>query len=270
MHILRNAVDHGIESPAERHDAHKAPDGRITITVARDREHASITVTDDGRGIDPSLIVKKAFEKGIISSVQAAALSTQEALSLICTPGFSMASEISDISGRGVGMDAVKTTIHGLGGALTITSNLGQGSRFLLKLPITVSIIQAVLVECGRLTLAFPVNTVDRTLEVKSDDLFENTDQTSCILGEETIAIRSLNRLLGQPLPDLNAPRIPVIVSGSGATHTGLTTNRILGQQEIFVKRLGRPLGRLKGSTGGAIMGDGRIVFVMDISTFTS
>jgi two-component system chemotaxis sensor kinase CheA len=268
VHILRNAVDHGLEMPADRALAGKTPIGLIRIRVVRDKNHVTIAISDDGRGMDPHLLTARAVEKGLISSQQASAMSTEEALLLVCQPGFSTAESVSDISGRGVGMDAVKSSVHNLGGTLSIESALGQGSRFLLKLPLTVSIIQALLVECGQLTLAFPVNAVDRTLELTAGDFFEEGGQRACLLDGRTIPIRSLNQILAQPLPKGSSLHIPVIVSGIGGTPFGLTCDRITGQREIFVKSLGRPLARLRNATGGAIMGNGSIVFTMDINTF--
>jgi two-component system chemotaxis sensor kinase CheA len=223
-------------------------------------------VRDDGRGINPVLVAEKAIENGIITSEQARQLSTQETLMLVCAPGFSTAAEISDISGRGVGMDAVRTAVHVLGGTLAIESETGRGSCFTLRLPITVSIIHALLVECGRLTIAFPVNAVARTIELNRGDIFEDNGRKVFSLAGRHVPVKSLNRLLGQEISQGIGPIIPAVVTEAGGGPVGLLTDRLLGQQEIFVKPLGIPLGRMKGLTGGAITGDGRIVFVMDAS----
>lgn len=267
VHILRNAVDHGMESPDERVAAGKPYNGVVSITVARDKDHVEIAVADDGRGIDPARITQKAVEKGLLTPAQAYNLPRQAALMLICAPGLSTATEVSDISGRGVGMDAVKAKVHQLGGTLAIESESGRGSRFILRLPITVSIIHALLVECGSLTLAFPVNTVARTIELRRGDIFEEAGRKVFALDGHTIPLRSLNRLLHQPLPQGAVPIVPAVVSEAGGTAAGLVTDRFLGQEEIFVKPLGIPLSRMKSLTGGTITGDGRIVFVVDAST---
>jgi len=266
VHILRNAVDHGMDSPDERVAAGKPRAGTITIGVARDKDHVDIMVHDDGRGMDPVHITEKALEKGILSAAQARRLSPQEILMLVCAPGFSTAMEISDISGRGVGMDAVRTAVHALGGTLSIESELGRGSRFTLRLPISVSIIHALLVDCGRLTIAFPVNAVARTIELKRGDIFEDQGRKVFLLAGRPVPVKSLNRLLGQEITQGSGPIIPAVVTEAGGSPVGLVTDRLLGQQEIFVKPLGIPLGRMKGLTGGAITGDGRIVFVVDAS----
>lgn len=266
VHILRNAVDHGMGSPDDRVAAGKPHGGTITIAVARDKDHVDIVVSDDGRGMNPARITEKALEKGIITSEQARRLSRQAALLLVCAPGFSTAEVVSDISGRGVGMDAVRTAVHTLGGTLSIESEVGRGSRFSLRLPITVSIIHALLVECGTLTIAFPVNAVVRTVELKRSDIFEDNGRKVFIQDGRPVPIKSLNRLLGQGLSQGVGPIVPAVVTEAGGSPVGLVTDRFLGQQEIFVKPLGIPLGRMKGLTGGAITGDGRIVFVVDAS----
>lgn len=266
VHILRNAVDHGIEYPDERVAAGKPHGGTITISVARDKDHVDIIISDDGRGMDPERIAAKALEKGLITTDQARDMSPEALLMLVCTPGFSTAAEVSDISGRGVGMDAVRAAAHALGGTLAIDSHVGRGSRFALRLPITVSIIHALLVDCGKLTIAFPVNAVSRTIELRRRDIFEDKGRKVFALDGRNVPIRSLNRLLGQEMPQGVGPIVPAVVTETGGSPVALVTDRFLGQQEIFVKPLGLPLGRMKGLTGGALTGDGRIIFVVDAS----
>ncbi|MBK5274073.1 MAG: chemotaxis protein CheA [Desulfuromonadales bacterium] len=267
VHILRNAVDHGMETPDVRVAAGKSYNGVISMTVVREKDHVAITVADDGRGMDPARITQKAVEKGLLTPVQAYNLSRQAALMLVCSPGFSTVDEISDISGRGVGMDVVRTAIHFLGGSLAIESETGRGSRFTLRLPITVSIIHALLVECGMLTLAFPINTVARTIELSRSDVFEEAGHKAFALDGRHIPLKSLNRLLHQAMPMGAGAIVPVVVSEASGSMVGLVTDRFLGQEEIFVKPLGLPLSRMKSLTGGTITGDGRIVFVVDAST---
>lgn len=267
VHILRNAVDHGLESPDARVAAGKPPGGVVTVTVARDKDHVDITVADDGRGMDPARLAQRAVELRILTPAQAYNISRQAALMLACAPGFSTAARVSDVSGRGVGMDVVSTAVHVLGGTLAIESEAGRGSRFVLRLPITVSIIHVLLVECGRLTLAFPLNTVSRTIELRRGDVFEEAGRKVFALEGRHIPLKSLNRLLDQPLPRRIGSIVPAVVSEAGGDMAGLVTDRFLGQEEIFVKPLGIPLSRMKNLTGGTITGDGRIVFVVDAST---
>ncbi|NVN93264.1 MAG: chemotaxis protein CheA [Desulfuromonadales bacterium] len=270
MHILRNAVDHGMEAPHERMAAGKPRSGQISLTLERDKDYVTIVVCDDGRGMDPALLAAKAMDRGLISAVQAAALSAREAFMLICNPGFSTAETVTDISGRGVGMDAVKSAVRSLGGTLSIESVIGQGSRFNLKLPLTVSIIQALLVECGALTIAFPVTAVDRTLELTPNAIFTEEGRHYCRLDGASVPLWNLHPILGQPLPSSVCGHIPVIVCRINGKVSGLIVDHITGQREVFVKPLGKPFSHLKHATGGAVMGNGRIVFIMDINTFTT
>ena len=270
MHILRNAVDHGMEPPHIRMAAGKARDGQITVTLTRDKDHVNMVVRDDGRGMDPAILIAKAVDKGLISSGQAAAISPREAFMLICNPGFSTAETVTGVSGRGVGMDVVKNAVRSLGGSLSIESGIGRGSSFHLKLPLTVSIIQALLVECGALTMAFSVNAVDRTLELTHNDIFEEDSQRYCTLDGNLLPLENLHLILGQPLPASVRNHIPVIVCGIFGKEVGLIADSIMGQREIFVKPLGKPLSHLKNITGGAIMGNGSIVFIMDVNTFAT
>jgi len=270
VHILRNAVDHGMESPQVRTAAGKTRNGCITLTLAREKDHVTIVVSDDGQGMDPALLAAKGVEKGVLSTEQAATISPQEAYMLICTPGFSTAEAVTDVSGRGVGMDAVKNAVRSLGGSLSIESGIGKGTSFHLKLPLTVSIIQALLVECGALTVAFSVNAVDRTLEITPHDIFERDGQQHCTLSNAPLPLGNLHHMLGQPAPVSVPNHIPVIVCKVNGKAMGLIADSITGQREIFVKPLGPPLSHLKHTTGGAIMGNGSIVFIMDTNTFTS
>jgi two-component system chemotaxis sensor kinase CheA len=268
VHLLRNAVDHGLEPASERMAAGKERCGLITLTVTRDRDQVSIQVADDGQGLDPARLVARALERGEISPAQATALSADEALMLICAPGFSTAETVTDTSGRGVGMDAVRNTVRSLGGSISIQSAVGMGSCFTLTLPLTVSIIQALLVECGPLTVAFPVSAVERTLEITGADIAERDGHRFCSSAGASIPLMGLHQVLGCPPPAQTPRHIPVIVSRINGKLTGLTVDAISGQREIFVKPLGKPLSQLKNSSGGAILGNGRIVFVMDVNTF--
>lgn len=268
VHLLRNAVDHGLEPPDERIASGKSPDGEINITVTRDKDHIHIVISDNGRGMNRVNLVNRAIQKGVISSAQAETMSQEETLMLVCAPGFSTAEAVSDISGRGVGMDVVRSSLHNLGGSLSIKTEIGRGSSFILNLPISVSIINALLVECGSLTVAFPVGAIDRVLELRQSDIKIEEGQKFCSLNAVLLPLKSLNLLLGQTASYSSAFSVPAIATDISGALTGLITDRILGQREIFVKPLGRPLSRMPAITGGAILGDGRIVFVLDASVF--
>ncbi|MEI6205294.1 MAG: chemotaxis protein CheA [Desulfuromonadales bacterium] len=268
VHILRNAVDHGMETPDKRVAAGKPYSGDIRLTVVRDKDHVDIVISDNGCGMDPDRLKSKAVEKGIISAAQAASLTLQESYMLVCAPGFSTAETVSDVSGRGVGMDAVRTTVHSLGGVLTIQSEIGFGSRFIIRLPITVSIINALLVMSGVFELAFPINSVKRTLEMRSVEIIEKSGQKTVLVDESFVPVRSLNRLLGQTVqPDSGVALIPAVLCETGGNQVIFVADRLCGQQEIFVRPLGSPLSRLRGINGATITGDGRVVFVADAAS---
>ncbi len=267
VHILRNAVDHGLETGDERVTAGKPFGGTITLTVRRDKDHIEIVIADDGRGMDPERLKLKGVEKGFISPEQAAQMTPHEAYQLICTPGFSTAATVTDISGRGVGMDAVREAVHALGGILTIQSQSGQGSRFIMRLPITVSIIHALIVQCGPFEIAFPLNVVTRTVELKRSEIIEESGRSTVIPGKAPLPLRSLRQAL--QLPEAPGPEdalMPIIVCDIGGTPLAFSVDRISGQQEIFVRPLRSPLSYLQGFSGATIAGDGRVLFVADVS----
>jgi two-component system chemotaxis sensor kinase CheA len=267
VHILRNAVDHGLEMADERVMAGKPFCGTITLSARRDKDHVEIIIADDGRGMDPEQLKKKAVDKGLISTEQAARMTPQEAYQLICIPGFSTADIITDISGRGVGMDAVHEAVHALAGVLTFQSQIGQGSRFVIRLPISVSIIQALIVQSGSFEIAFPLNIVDRTLELKCSELRGDSGLSTILLKDVTLPIRSLRQALNQP--EISAPEdalMPVVVCDVGGSLRAFSVDLISGQQEIFVRPLRSPLSHLRGVSGATVTGDGRVLFVADAS----
>lgn len=267
VHILRNAVDHGLESAEERVLAGKPSGGTITLTVCRDKDHVEITVADDGRGMDPERLKRKGIDKGLISTGQAAQMTPQEAYQLICTPGFSTAATVTDISGRGVGMDAVRAAVHALGGILTIQSQKSRGSRFVLRLPITVSIIHAMMMQCGRFEIAFPLAVVTRTVELKRSEIREESGRATFVLDNLTLPVRSLRKALQlQEAPGTEDALLQAIVCDVGGTLVAFSGDRITGQQEIFVRPLRSPLSHLRGVSGATITGDGRVLFVADAS----
>ena len=267
VHILRNAVDHGLESADERALAGKPCGCTITLTVCRDKDHVEIVIADDGRGMDPDVLKLKGVDKGLISPEQAAKMTPQEAYQLICAPGFSTSATVSDISGRGVGMDAVREAVTSLGGILTIRSQKGQGSRFVMRLPITVSIIHALMIRCGPFEIAFPLNVVTRTVDLKRSNIIEESGRTTVILDNLTLQVRSLR--LALQLPETSGTEealLPAVVCDVGGTLVVFSSDCISGQQEIFVRPLRSPLSRLRGVSGATITGDGRVIFVADAS----
>ncbi|GAM11808.1 chemotaxis protein CheA [Geobacter sp. OR-1] len=267
LHILRNAVDHGIEPPEVRKGAGKNPIGSVRLTVGREKDQAVLSVLDDGRGMDPAALVRSAVAKGIITAEQGAQFSAREAFMLTCLAGFSTAAEVTDVSGRGVGMDAVRATVQSLGGSLAIDSRIGRGSMMTLRLPLNIAIINVLLTGMGGLKVAIPVSSVLRTLEITREQVMSRDRRAYLLLDDTEIPLLSLNRVIGVPLRRSMTGFIPVIVAMFRGKPAGLIVDRVLGHREIHVKPVGRPLNRLRGLAGGGILGDGEVVFVLDPAT---
>jgi two-component system chemotaxis sensor kinase CheA len=213
--------------------------------------------------MDPAKLLSSAIEKGFLKPEKASELSLRETMQLICMPGFSTAREVTDVSGRGVGMDAVSSTLQSLAGSLVIDSERGRGSRIILRLPLTITIINVLLARIGQLSVAIPVTNILHTLELKRSGLEE---QEIFHLGDEAVPIMRLNQFLGVSAPSTDIGYISLFITEVKGHKVGVAVDRFLGQQEVFVKPLGRPLARLKGLAGGAILGDGEIVFILDVA----
>lgn len=264
LHILRNAVDHGIETPEQRLAAGKERSGRIRLSAWREKDQVVIAVEDDGQGMNPDRLIDIAVRKGVISADEGKALSPQDAFLLTCLPGFSTAPEITDISGRGVGMDAVRTAIQSLGGRLAIESKLGRGTRITLRLPLTIAVINVLLLSADRFTIGIPITAVLKTLELQQAMVRANGDREVFDLDAEEIPLISLNSIMGVPSRKQDSKFLPVIVTELKGHLVGIGADRVMGQREVHVKPIGRPLNRLKGLAGGAILGDGEVIFIID------
>ncbi len=264
MHLLRNAVDHGLETPAERAAGSKPEEGALRLSVSRLTDQVLVKISDDGRGMDPARIRAKAVSQGILHEQQAAAMTTEEILLLVCTPGFSTATAVTEVSGRGVGMDVVQSAIHSLGGSLAIESVLGQGSSFTLRLPLSVAIIHALLVSCGELLLAVPVSAVTGTREVLRQEIIQKGRSLSLLHDGQEIPLRNLPAFFRQreTLPEHGM--LPILLSESGGQPVALLVDRLWGQQEIFARPLRPPLSSLRGISGSCLLGTGQIVFIVD------
>src|SRR3989442_5170553 len=255
LHLLRNAVDHGIESPADRRRRGKKPEGEVLLTAVRERSSVAITVADDGRGIDRTRILERAKRDGLVDA-HADALTDDQLLRVLARPGFSTAEAVTNVSGRGVGIDVVVTRIRALGGTIDIRSGSGKGTTFVLRLPVTLAIVRALIAGVGRERYALPLTYVAETVEL-------GTVPTTMVEGREAIVLRDrvvplvhLRALLGA---DGEAPpvRRPIIVLEMGERRSGIVVDGMLGQQEIVVKSFEVPQGTLPGFTGATIMGTG-------------
>jgi two-component system chemotaxis sensor kinase CheA len=269
LHIIRNSMDHGLESPEERQKIGKDPCGKLDLTAWKEKDLAYIQIEDDGRGIDAKKVKEKAVERGIISSEDAEKLSEVEALMLICKPGLSTAEKVTDISGRGVGMDVVKTTIENLGGNLFIYSTLGRGTKFILKLPMTLAVVKTFLVRQGELLFAIPLSKLQFVAETPLSGIKEEDGKQFFMKRDERISIMELNSLLKLPAGTVNGrPYKPIVCVEIAGRRIGLAVDHILTGMEAVVKPLGLPLSRLGYYSGVVVTGRGEMGLVLDVERF--
>lgn len=264
-HMIRNSIDHGIEPPDERKRLGKPVPAKIRIKASREKDQVFIEVSDDGRGMDPDILKETAVRKGVITPEKAAGMDRKEALMLICLPGFSTAREVSDISGRGVGMDAVKAAIEPLGGSIDIDSQPGAGTRITLRLPLTVAIIQSLLIEATNETFAIPISRVLRTLEVERVNIKMSQKQRLIDFDGSLIPLLSLRKILKMPPLSTQEKFIYVVVTEIKGKIVGIVVDRFAGQQEAFIKPLGKPLNRIAGLSGTTVLGSGKTIFLLDV-----
>jgi two-component system chemotaxis sensor kinase CheA len=262
VHLLRNAVDHGIESPAERKRAHKPPEGRIILAAVRERSSVAISITDDGRGIDRRRILEKAKREGVVDA-HVEALSDDQLLRVLARPGFSTAAEITSVSGRGVGIDVAMTRIRALGGSVEIHTEPGKGTTFVLRLPVTLAIVRAVIAGVGSERYALPLTYVAETVEFGAVAMTTLEGREAMVLRDRVVPVIHLRSLLGV---GGDAPPVhrPVIVLEMGERRAGVVVDGMLGQQEIVVKGFEAPPGTLPVFSGATIMGDGVPALILD------
>ncbi|MEK6725874.1 MAG: chemotaxis protein CheA [Deltaproteobacteria bacterium] len=265
IHIIRNAVDHGIELPDDRRAAGKPLPAKILIKASREKDQVFIEISDDGKGMDPERLKEAAINKGLITPEQAAGMSKKEALLLTCIPGFSTAKVVSDISGRGVGMDAVKSAIEPIGGSIDIDSRPGAGTRITLKLPLTVAIIQSLLIEAAQEIYAIPISRVLKTMEIDRDTVKTSQKQSLIDFDGFLIPLLSIRKIFTLPPLAGQAKFIPVVVTEVKGKIVGLVVDRLVGQQETFIRPLGRPLNKIGGLSGTTVLGNGRTIFLLDV-----
>ena len=263
MHIIRNAIDHGIESPEERLRAGKDEKGAIRLSSFQKGNHVVIEVVDDGRGIDVGRVKAKALEKGLIPSLDA--VTDREALELIFLPGFSTSDKVSDISGRGVGMDVVKNNIAAICGMVDIDSTPGTGSRITITLPITLAIIKALIVSTANRTYALPITSVLETISLESGEILTVERKEVIQLRESTLPLLRLSRFF--ELHEVAAPpeNSYVVVVGAAEKRIGIVVDDLLGQQDIVIKSMGAVSEMVKGFSGAADLGDQRTILVLDV-----
>lgn len=262
MHIIRNAIDHGIESPERRLAAGKDERGTVRLSSFQKGNHVVIEVEDDGAGIDLEKVKQKALSKGLVQDING--MSDREALDLIFMPGFSTADTITDISGRGVGMDVVRNNIAAVSGMVDIETRLGQGSRFTIILPITLAIIKALIIFCAGRTYAIPITSVVESLILEPADIKTVEGKEVINLREQTLPLLRLERLFRVERVGINPGEQYVVVVGSAEKRLGIVVDDLLGQQDIVIKPLGPAFRTLRGISGAADLGDQRTILVLD------
>ncbi|WP_406656709.1 chemotaxis protein CheW [Methanolobus sp. ZRKC2] len=268
VHLLRNAVDHGIEPTEERIKLGKPEAGFVGLSASRQRNSVLIEVEDDGKGMDPANLRDVAVNKGILSREEVDKLSDAEALNLIFYPGFSGAQVITDVSGRGVGMDAVKTKIEALGGSVKVSSVPGQGSSIKLQLPLTVAIIQSLMVTVMDETYAIPLANVVRDVGIKAKDIKTIEGKEVIMLRGEVLPLLRLHDILDSPDEIEEKENLIVVVVERMGTNIGFVVDQLLGQQEVIIKTLDNKLLKdTKGFAGATILGDGNVALILDIAT---
>ncbi len=264
VHLIRNSVDHGVEPEEVRKAAGKDVKGRVWLRAYHKGNSVAIEIEDDGKGIDPEKMKEVAIRKGVITPDEAKAMDEREARELIFAPGFSSAEAITDISGRGVGMDVVRTNIKSLKGSVSITSEVGKGTRFTLSLPLTLAIIDALMVTVDKEMYAIPLDAVSETTKIEARRLTDVKGRKAVTLRGEVLGIISLAELLGLPCSMSKQEVLSVVVIHDNERRLGLVVDRLLERQEIVIKPLSSYLGDLKGISGATIMGDGSVILILD------
>lgn len=270
VHLIRNSMDHGIEHPEERKALGKPEKGILKIAAYQEGSGVVIEVSDDGAGIDPEKVKKKAIERGIISEDRAAIMSDEEAQQLVLLPGFSMAKQVTDLSGRGVGMDAVKTKVEALGGQFDLSSKKNEGTHVYIRLPLTLAIVLSLLIKVGKETYAISLENVEETIMVRRDDIKTVHGEPTTLLRGEVLSLNILGDILGSEGVEHDRNEYPVVVVKIGKNKIGFIVSELIGQQEIVIKSLGRFLSKIDGITGGTILGDGNVALILDVASFYS
>ena len=270
VHLIRNSMDHGIEHPDERKALGKPEKGILKIAAYQEGSGVVIEVSDDGAGIDPERVKQKAIERGILSEDRAAIMSDEEAQQLVLLPGFSMARQVTDLSGRGVGMDAVKTKVEALGGQFDLTSKKNEGTHVYIRLPLTLAIVLSLLIKVGDETYAISLENVEETIMVRREDIKTVHGEPTTLLRGEVLSLNILGDILGTEEIERDRDEYPVVVVKIGKNKIGFIVSQLIGQQEIVIKSLGRFLSKIDGITGGTILGDGNVALILDVASFYS
>lgn len=265
VHMIRNSCDHGIESPEKRVAKGKPAKGTITLDAEQEGNNIVLRISDDGNGIDAEKVKAKALEKGVITAEQAAQMSKRELYQLIFAPGFSTAAVVSAVSGRGVGMDVVKTNIQKLKGVIEIESEINKGTTFVIKLPLTLAIIQGLIVQVENETYALPLSNVVEVVALTDENCSTINQKRVIRIRQQVLPLLTLKSELNIPAKPTPSTAQYVVVIGLAHQRLGIVVDSLLGQEEIVIKSLGQYLGNIPAIAGSTILGDGRVIMILDI-----
>ncbi|MCA1294204.1 chemotaxis protein CheA [Paenibacillus sp. alder61] len=269
VHLLRNAVDHGVEPTAERIASGKPETGTVNLRAFHSGNHVFIEIEDDGHGIDRDKVLAKALKNGVVTEAEAATLSDEQVYMLLFAPGFSTAEVISDISGRGVGLDVVKTKIESLSGVVSVQSTLGKGTKFSVQLPLTLSIISAMLIKVGSEKYAIPLSSIVETGLIKREQIRQVHGYTMVPYRDAHIPLLSLAQLFEvSDFDESGEEETEIVVIRKGDRLAALTVEDFIGQNEIVIKNLGKYLPAIQGVAGATILGDGQVALIIDPNSF--
>jgi len=267
VHLLRNSIDHGIETPEERQAKGKNPIGEVRLIARYEGNNVIIMVEDDGKGINPEIIKGIAVKKELITQAEADKMDMNEAVKMVFLPGFSTAEVVTDVSGRGVGMDAVKNKIESLGGMVDVETKVNEGSKFKIRLPLTLAIIQALLVNVSDEIYAIPLGSIDSTINIKSSDLKTVQNKEVILLRGQIIPIVRLAHVLNIPETVEQQDELFIVIVHIGDLKAGVIVDNLIGQQEIVIKSLGKLLAGIKVIAGATILGNGQVALILDIAS---
>ncbi|KAB3531362.1 chemotaxis protein CheA [Alkaliphilus serpentinus] len=268
IHLIRNSIDHGIEEPDERIKYGKNPNGSLKLIAYPDGNSVVIEVEDDGKGIDVERVKAKGLEKGLITQQQAEIMDESEIIQLLFSPGFSTANKITDLSGRGVGLDVVKTKIESLGGVVEVDTRKNIGTKFIIRLPLTLAIIQALLVKVSTEKYAIPLNTIKEITTIEESQIRRVQNNEVVLYRNSTLPILRLSQLLKVEGTTEATEDLIVVIVKKGDKTAGIVVDNLIGQQEIVIKSLGKFLSNIKAIAGATILGNGSVALIVDTNSF--
>ena len=264
MHLLRNSADHGLEAPEVRKQRGKPETGSIFLNAYQDGNNVVIEVRDDGNGIDVEAVKAKAIERGVVTSEQAENMSEKDVIALLFNAGFSTSKVVTDVSGRGVGLDVVKSKIESLSGEVEVRNKLGEGSAWIIRLPLTLAIIQTLMVTIGNEKYAISLGSIQTIEDIPTDEVRLVQNREVINLRGSVIPLIRLHDILDIPEPEEKTDNLVVVIVKKGDNRAGLVVDELIGQQEIVIKSMGKFIKKSKIISGATILGDGEVALILD------